>query len=90
MKVICSIYKTTGQDEMYLYVDKKEQFARVPASLMERFAKPELVCDILLHAEKKLARANVEEVLKHLQNQGYYLQMPPEKDRSLLTLLKPK
>lgn len=90
MKVLCSIYKTARKDEMYLYVDKKAQFSRVPEALLNQFGTPVLVCDLLLHPEKKLARAAVDEVLKSLEEKGFYLQMPPEKDTSLLQQLKPK
>lgn len=90
MKVLCSIYKTARKEEMYLYVDKKEQLARVPAALLNQFGTPILVCDLLLHPEKKLARAQIDEVLKSLRDKGFYLQMPPKKDTSLLEQLKPK
>ncbi|MFG1490916.1 YcgL domain-containing protein, partial [Oceanospirillum sp. HFRX-1_2] len=43
MKVICEVFKSPRKDEMYLYVDKKEGFKRIPESLLEAFGKPQAV-----------------------------------------------
>lgn len=32
---------------------------------------------LVLTPEKKLARASVEKVIESIENQGFYLQMPP-------------
>ena len=37
----------------------------------------ELVMQLDLHAERKLARADVEQVMRELKDRGFYLQMPP-------------
>ena len=39
MKVLCEIYKSSRQEEMYLYVPKEEGLARVPEALLEKFGK---------------------------------------------------
>ena len=90
MKLLCSIYKTSKKDEMYLYVDKRDQFKKVPEALLNHFGKPVHFGDLLLHKDKKLARANVEEVMADIQEKGFFLQMPPPKEDYLLDLLKPE
>ena len=55
---ICSIYKSSKRDEMYLYVRKTDGFARVPEALVEMFGKATLFGTLLLTPEKKLARAD--------------------------------
>ncbi|MDH2435020.1 YcgL domain-containing protein [Pokkaliibacter sp. MBI-7] len=82
--VLCSIYKSPKRDEMYLYVLKQEQFAKVPELLLEQFGKPVHVFDMLLKADRKLARAKVEDVLAAIESQGFFLQMPPPKEAYML------
>lgn len=78
MKRICSVFRSSKQEGMYLYVDKKEQLSRVPEALLKRFGKPEHAMTLLLHAERELARVDVISVLAELEEKGYYLQMPPQ------------
>lgn len=80
MKVFCTIYKSSKEDELYLYVDKKDQLSRVPEALLDKFGKPVLVTTMLLTPEKKLARADINNVLKALEERGFYLQLPPAKE----------
>ena len=80
MKVLCDIYRSPRENEMYLYVEKQQGLEGVPEKLMELFGKPVHVTTMLLTAERKLARADVEKVIHAVQDQGYYLQMPPVAD----------
>lgn len=89
MKLLCSIYKTSKKDEMYLYVDKKDKFQKVPEALLNHFGPPVHFGDLLLRREKKLARVDVEEVMAQIQEKGFFLQMPPAKEEYLLDLFKP-
>ena len=89
MKLLCSIYKTTKKDEMYLYVDKKDKFQKVPEALLSHFGQAVHFGDLLLRPEKKLARVDVNEVMTQIQEKGYFLQMPPAKEDYLLDLLQP-
>ncbi|WP_207061286.1 YcgL domain-containing protein [Motiliproteus sp. SC1-56] len=88
MKVICSVFKSPKKDEMYLYVDKREGLQRVPEALKEMFGTPKEVMTLLVTPEKKLARVEAAKLLAALQEQGYYLQMPPAKDEYLLDLYR--
>lgn len=85
-KVLCDVYKTKKKDEAYLYVSRKDALSRVPEALLEQFGKPELAMTMILTPEKKLARADIDKVLKALDEQGFYLQMPPAKETYMLDL----
>jgi uncharacterized protein len=85
-KVLCDVYKTKKKDETYLYVSRKDALTRVPDALLEQFGKPELAMTMILTPEKKLARADIDKVLKALDEQGFYLQMPPAKETYMLDL----
>ena len=80
MKTLCDIYRSPRESEMYLYVSKQQGMQAVPEKLQELFGKPVHVTTLLLTPERKLARADVEKVLNALEEQGYYLQMPPVVD----------
>ena len=87
-KLICSIYRSSKKDEMYLHVAKTKGLSEVPEGLMQMFGKAQHSMDMLLTPEKKLARADAAEILNAIADQGYYLQMPPTRDEYLLDLYK--
>lgn len=76
-RVFCSIYKSSRKDEMYLYVPKADGLQQVPATLMSVFGSPRHVTDMMLTPERRLARADIAQVLEKIASQGFYLQMPP-------------
>ncbi|WP_446725233.1 YcgL domain-containing protein [Mixta calida] len=71
------IYRSPLRDQTYLYVEKKDDFSRVPQELLRGFGKPQLAMVLPLERTKKLANADIEKVKQALQDQGYYLQLPP-------------
>lgn len=71
---------------MYLYVEKQCELTKVPEALLKRFGRPELAMTLLLHTERKLARVDVEKVLQGIDEQGYFLQMPPQPERYMSEL----
>lgn len=77
MKTICEIYRSPRKEGMYLYVLKSEGLSRVPEALLETFGKPQQAMVLVLTPEKKLARVSVDKVLSSLEQQGYFLQLPP-------------
>lgn len=84
---LCSIYKSSKRDEMYLYVLKSEQLSRVPPELLTHFGTPHHVMDMLLNEKRKLARVDKELVFASIEEKGFFLQMPPPQDEYVL---KPK
>lgn len=87
-KTMITIYKSSKRAETYLYVLRNEQLARVPEELMVVFGQPIKVTDMLLTPDRKLARAKAENVLLALDEQGFYLQMPPPREPYLLDLYR--
>ncbi len=83
-RVFCSIYKSSKKDEMYLYVLKADGLAKVPEVLMSMFGMPRHVSDMMLTPERKLARADIVQVLEKLADPGFYLQMPPPPEAWLI------
>lgn len=81
--MLCAIYKSSKKNETYLYVEKRDDFSRVPEALMASFGKPQFVMLFNLAGEKKLIRTSKEKVSEALRETGFYLQLPP-KTESLL------
>ncbi|MEQ4509872.1 MAG: YcgL domain-containing protein [Dickeya sp.] len=79
----CVIYRSSKREQTYLYVEKKDDFSRVPAELMKSFGLPHLVMLLPLDGSKKLASADIEKVKQMLKEQGFYLQLPPPPENLL-------
>ena len=87
MTLLCKIYRSPRRAETYLYVDAREDFARVPESLRKQFQPEELAMSLVLEPGRKLARADSETVMAAISEQGYYLQMPPPPGEDVETML---
>lgn len=74
----CYIYRSSKQDEMYLYLRQKDQFADVPVELAKRFGRADFVMELDLSTRQKLARIDIERLRQALKDSGYFLQMPPK------------
>ncbi len=73
----CAVYKSLRKPDYYLYVERADDFSRVPSALLQLLGRLELVMELDLAVRHRLARANREEVLAKLVREGFYLQMPP-------------
>jgi len=83
----CVIYKGTKQPDSYLFVEREDDFSRVPDTLLSMFGTLEYVMTLEIHAQLHLARADAGEVMKKLEVEGYYLQLPPLDPISELNLI---
>ncbi len=75
--MFCQVYRSSRRQEMYLYVDKAEGLERIPELLLRQFGEPEAVMLVHLDGKRRLARADADEVVRKIREQGFYLQMPP-------------
>jgi uncharacterized protein YcgL (UPF0745 family) len=73
----CWVYRSSRKAELYLYLARKDGFEVVPDGLMKLMGRAELVMELDLHAQRKLARSEVGRVMADLDSRGFYLQMPP-------------
>jgi uncharacterized protein YcgL (UPF0745 family) len=77
MQRICSIYRCSKKEGMYIYVDKEAGLDSVPDMLSKKIGTTELAMTLLITEDKKLARNNAKEILESIEEHGFYLQMPP-------------
>lgn len=75
----CFIYKSYKKDELYVYLLNKDDFSQLPAALLDSIGTPVFVMELDLTPERKLARADSAQVIRHLQEKGFFVQMPPTK-----------
>lgn len=75
--MLASVYRSKAKDQMYLYLEKKDDFSSVPEALLKIFGQPEFAMQLNLAKRQKLARVELSDVKDALDEQGYYLQMPP-------------
>lgn len=68
---------------MYLYLAEEDMYHELPEPLQRSFGMPILVMQLELNSARTLARADVNAVMHSLNEQGYYLQMPPRLDPDL-------
>ena len=60
--MFCVIYRSPLRDQTYLYVEKKDDFSKVPDALLKGFGKPRLAMVLTLEGREKLANADIKKV----------------------------
>lgn len=81
--MLCAVYKSPRKEGTYLYVERRDDFSKVPEPLMNTFGTPQLVTMINLAKRQQLALADLAKVQQALMQQGYYLQLPPPPENLL-------
>lgn len=75
--MLCFIYKSNKKDALYLYLDKQDDFSSVPEAILKSIGQPEYVMQLEITPERKLAREKSINVLKGIEENGFFIQMPP-------------
>lgn len=75
---VCLVYRSEKKAETYLYLPIGMTFTDLPESLQQTFGDPLLVMRLDVKADSKLAQADPGQVLRALDEQGYFLQLPPK------------
>lgn len=74
----CFVYKSIKKADSYIYINQKDNFESIPEQLLVLFGKPEFTLEFELTQDRSLAVADAVQVMKSIDEQGYYLQMPPK------------
>ena len=82
--MVAWIYKSLKIDEMYIYLANKDDFSKVPEALLQRFGDPQFVMTIKLDKREKLARVDINVVRNAISDDGFFLQMPPNKNAPII------
>jgi uncharacterized protein YcgL (UPF0745 family) len=73
----CFIYKSSRKEELYVYLDKRDDFSSLPDALKQNLGQLIFVMELQLSPERKLAREDVAKVMDNIRNKGFFVQMPP-------------
>ena len=73
----CSVFRSPRRESTYLYLPEGACFADLPLELRTAFGRPELVLELELTPDRRLATESPREVLDNLRTQGFHLQLPP-------------
>ena len=72
------VYRSGRKPDTYLYLREKDAFTIVPESVRVPLGSLDLVLEVALTPDRRLARADAAIVMKNLERLGYYLQGPNE------------
>lgn len=75
--MLTAVYKSKKKADTYLFVEKRDDFSKVPEPLLTMFGQPQYVMLINLAKRSHLGGADLSLVEKALTDVGFYLQLPP-------------
>lgn len=76
-RIVCAVFRSRRNPDTYIFVDHHEGFARVPEALLRELGGTDRAMTLALQPGRRLARAEATEVLRAIDEQGYFLQLPP-------------
>jgi len=80
---VCVVLRADKKEDTDLYLPKDSDFETLPEVLQKLFTPQQTAMTLLVKPEKKYARLSGAELLEHLNEPGYYLQLPPAHDPPL-------
>ncbi|MDX1598232.1 MAG: YcgL domain-containing protein [Marinobacter sp.] len=79
-KQFVSVFRSSKKADTYIYVRRGQVWDDLPESLRGIFGAPVHAMDLVMTADRKLARTDGRQVLDAIEDKDFYLQMPEEKD----------
>jgi len=74
----CFVYASRRKPDTYLWLARRDGFDVLPDSLRGMLGELRFALELQLDAQRRLPREDAAQVLAHLHEQGWHLQMPPE------------
>lgn len=81
--MLTAVYKSKKKADTFLFIEKRDDFSKVPEPLMTMFGQPQYVMIINLAKRTQLGVADLDTLKQSLSDQGYYLQIPPPEENLL-------
>lgn len=86
--MLCAVYKSSKKQETYLYVPGRDDFSKVPETLLKTFGTPVFMMIMPLKKDRELARVDIDKLRTELKTKGFYLQLSPPVENLLKTHLQ--
>ena len=74
--MLCFIYRCSLKPDMYIYLAEEDVFDNVPREIFNSLGIVEFSMELELTPDTRLAREDIETVLKNLEEHGFHLQLP--------------
>lgn len=81
--MLTAVYKSKKKADTFLFIEKRDDFSKVPEPLLTMFGQPQYVMIINLAKRTQLGVADLDTLKQSLSDQGYYLQIPPPEENLL-------
>jgi len=75
-EIECAVYKSQKKDETYVFIPTTTALSDLPEDLLKVLGHTEMIMNLKLTPEKKMARGTAAAVMKSIEEQGFHLQMP--------------
>lgn len=76
-KIFSTVYRSEKKAGAYLFTTMDQGLEPVPELLLHQLGELSEAMTLTLEPTRKLANADTQKVMAALNEQGYYLQMPP-------------
>jgi uncharacterized protein len=73
----CYVYKSLRKADTYVYLERRDDFARLPEPMRQRVGELGFVLEFELDAQRTLAREDPVVVRRNLAERGFHIQYPP-------------
>ncbi len=77
MPIQCDIYKSAVCAQTYLYIKKGASLDDIPDGLRQMLGELTQFLSLELTVNSQLAQVTAKDVIRDIDKQGYFLQMPP-------------
>ncbi|MFC5742560.1 YcgL domain-containing protein [Dyella tabacisoli] len=74
----CFVYASLRKADTYLWLAKRDDFNVMSESLAQLLGGLRFVMEMELSEQRRLPQEDARQVLTHLRNQGWHLQLPPK------------
>ena len=84
--MLCFIYRCSLKPDMYIYLAEEDVFDNVPKEIFNSLGIVAFSMELEITPDTRLAREDIETVLKNLEEHGFHLQLPG--DESVETIMR--
>lgn len=74
----CYVYASRRKPDTYLWLAERDGFGVLPEPLRDMLGELRFALELQLDAGRRLPREDAAQVLAHLRERGWHLQLPPE------------
>lgn len=74
----CFVYASRRKPDTYLWLAERDDFGGLPEPLRDMLGELRFALELQLDEQRRLPREDARQVLAHLRERGWHLQLPPE------------